>query len=104
LDSVVGIQAIEIPLLDSTQNRAAMRERFLRVARDLIDNAGAEIIVPMGVTMVPVQYSPTEFSKELGVPVLDALATSIQTAEIMVRTGTTHSLKTYPRSETRTTA
>jgi Asp/Glu/hydantoin racemase len=46
--------------------------------------------------MVPVQYSPTEFSKELGVPVLDALATSIQTAEMMVRTGTVHSVKTYP--------
>ncbi len=76
-----------------------MRERFLRVARDLIDNAGVEIIVPMGVTMVPVQYSPGEFSQELGVPVLDALATSIQTAELMVRTGTLHSLKTYPRPE-----
>jgi len=99
LDSVVGIRAIEVPLLDSTQNRAAMRERFLRVARDLIDNANAEIIVPMGVTMVPVQYPPAEFSKELGVPVLDALATSIQTAEMMVRTGTVHSVKTYPRPE-----
>lgn len=96
LDSVVGIRAIEVPLLDSTQNRATMRERFLRVARDLIDDAGAEIIVPMGVTMVPVQYSAAEFSQELGVPVLDALATSIQTAEMMVRTGTVHSVKTYP--------
>lgn len=103
-DSVVAIQAIEIPLLDSTQNRAAMRERFLQVSRDLVDKNGAEIIVPMGVTMVPVQYAPAEFSKELGVPVLDALATSIQTAEMMVRTGATHSSKTYPRSETGSTA
>ncbi len=101
LDSVVGIGAIEVPLLDSTKNRAAMRERFLQVARGLIENSGAEIIVPMGVTMVPVQYSPAEFSKELGVPVLDALATSIQTAEMMVRTGTVHSIKTYPRPETK---
>lgn len=103
-DSVVAIQAIEIPLLDSMQNRAAMRERFLQVSRDLVDKNGAEIIVPMGVTMVPVQYAPAEFSKELGVPVLDALATSIQTAEMMVRTGATHSSKTYPRSETGSTA
>jgi hypothetical protein len=28
---------------------------------------------------------------------MDALATSIQTAEMMVRTGTIHSLKTYPK-------
>jgi hypothetical protein len=47
--------------------------------------------------MVPVQYSPAEFAKELGVPVLDALATSIQTAEMMVRTGAVHSVKTYHR-------
>jgi allantoin racemase len=97
LDSVVGIEAIEIPLLDSTQNRIVMRERFLEVSRSMIDNDDAEIIVPMGVTMVPVQYSPAEFAKELGVPVLDALATSIQTAEMMVRTGTIHSLKSYPK-------
>lgn len=102
LDFIAGIRAIEIPLLDSMQNRAAMRERFLQMSRDLVEGDDAEIIVPMGVTMVPVQYSAAEFSRELGVPVLDALATSIQTAEMMARTGTTHSLKTYPRSETRT--
>ncbi len=97
LDSVVGIRAVEIPLLDSTANRATMRERFLQVSRELIENDDAEIIVPMGVTMVPVQFAPAEFDKELGVPVLDALATSIQTAEMMVRTGAIHSTKTYPQ-------
>ncbi|MDH3443147.1 MAG: aspartate/glutamate racemase family protein [Deltaproteobacteria bacterium] len=101
LDSVVGIRAIEVPLLDSTANRAAMGERFLNVSRELIEKDEAEIIVPMGVTMVPVQYSPAEFSKELGVPVLDALATSIQTAEVMVRTGTIHSTKTYPQPKSK---
>ena len=99
LDSVVGFRAIEIPLLDSTANRGAMRDRFLQVARELIDKEDAEVIVPMGVTMVPVQYAAAEFSKDLGVPVLDALATSIQTAEMMVRTGTIHSMKTYPRPQ-----
>ena len=96
-DSVVGIRSVEIPLPESTKNRDAMRERFIQVARELIDNHDAEIIVPMGVTMVPVQYSPQEFEKELGVPVMDALKTSIQTAEMMVRMNLTHSTKTYPR-------
>jgi allantoin racemase len=97
LDAVVGFRAIEIPLLNSTAQRAAMRERFIELARELIEKEDAEIIVPMGVTMVPVQYSPAEFSKELGVPVMDALAISIQTAEMMVRSETIHSLKTYPK-------
>jgi len=96
-DSVVGIRSVQIPLPESTKNRDAMRERFIKVARDLIDNHDAEIIVPMGVTMVPVQYAPAEFEKELGVPVMDALKTSIQTAEMLVRMGLTHSTRSYPR-------
>jgi allantoin racemase len=96
-DSVVGIRSVEIPLPESTKNRSAMRARFIQVARELIDNFDAEIIVPMGVTMVPVHYSPQEFARELGVPVMDALKTSIQTAEMLVRMGLTHSVRTYPR-------
>lgn len=96
-DYVISIRGINIPLPDSTKERVTMRQRFLDIARRHIDEEGAEIIVPMGVTMVPVQYSAAEFSAEIGVPVLDALATSIQTAEMMVRMGLTHSLKTYPR-------
>lgn len=102
LDSVVGFRAIEIPLLNSTARRGVMRDRFIEVARELIEKEDAEMIVPMGVTMVPVQYSPAEFSKELGVPVMDALAISIQTAEMMVRAGAIHSMKTYPRPNEKT--
>lgn len=96
-DSVVGIRSVEIPLPESTNNRDAMRDRFIEVGRELIDKFDAEIIVPMGVTMVPVQYAAQEFEKELGVPVMDALKTSIQTAEMMVRMGLAHSVRTYPR-------
>ena len=96
-DYVVGVRGIGIPLPESTKNRDAMRDRFVEVARYLIDHCDAEIIVPMGVTMVPVQYSPQEMEQELGVPVMNALMTSIQTAEMMVRMGLTHSVKTYPR-------
>ncbi len=95
-DSVVGIRAINVPLAESTKQREAIRERFIAVGRELVDQAGAEIIVAMGVTMVPVHYSAAEMAAEIGVPVLDALAASIQTAEMMVRMGVTHSTKTYP--------
>ena len=96
-DSVVGMRSVQIPLMESTDKRDVMRERFVKVARELIENHDAEIIVPMGVTMVPVQYPPAEFEKELGVPVMDPLKTGIQTAEMMVRMGLTHSTRTYPR-------
>jgi len=96
-DFVVGIRGIGIPLPESTKNRDIMRSRLIEVARSLISDFDAEIIVPMGVTMVPVQYSPQEMERELGVPVMDALKTSIQTAEMLVRMGLTHSPRTYPR-------
>jgi allantoin racemase len=95
--SVVDIRSVQVPLMESTQKRDMIRERFLRLAREMIEAHDAEIIVPMGVTMVPVQYAASEFEKELGVPVLDALKTSVQTAEMMVRMGLTHSTRTYPR-------
>lgn len=96
-DSVVAMRSVQVPLMESTKNRDAIRERFIRCAREMIDDHDVEIIVPMGVTMVPVQYAPEDFEKELGVPVMDALKTSIQTAEMMVRMGLTHSTRTYPR-------
>jgi len=96
-DSVVAMRSVQVPLMESTKNRDAIRERFIRCARAMIDDHHVEIIVPMGVTMVPVQYAPEEFEKELGVPVMDALKTSIQTAEVMVRMELTHSTRTYPR-------
>jgi allantoin racemase len=96
-DYVVGIRGIGIPLPESSKNRESMRSRFIEVARYLIDQCDAEVIVPMGVTMIPVQYSPQEMEKELGVPVMNALKTSIQTAEMLVRMGLTHSVRTYPR-------
>jgi allantoin racemase len=98
-DSVVAIRAINVPLAESTKQRTAIRERFINIGRELVEQAGAEVIVAMGVTMVPVHYSAAEMAAEIGVPVLDALAASIQTAEMMVRMGVTHSTKTYPRIE-----
>jgi allantoin racemase len=96
-DFVGSIRAINVSLVDATKEKVELRERFLRIARLLLDQDGCELIVPMGVTMVPVQYSADELSVELGVPVLDAVAISIQTAEMMVRMRISHSAKSYPK-------
>lgn len=94
-DLVVSWQTIETPLVASAAEHDSMRDRIVACCRRAIDD-GAEIIFPQGVTMIPVHYSAREISDEIGVPVLDALAISIQTAELMVRTGARHSPLTYP--------
>jgi allantoin racemase len=95
-DSVVGIRGIDVPLFESAEKSASMLERLVAVSRRLMDENGAELIIPMGVTMVPVHVPAAALAAEIGVPVLDALATSIQTAEMMVRVGVSHSPRTYP--------
>ena len=92
---VVSWQSIETPLVASAAEHGPMRDRILACARRAIDD-GAEIIFPQGVTMIPVHYSAKEIADEIGIPVLDALAISIQTAEMMVRTGLSHSPLSYP--------
>jgi allantoin racemase len=92
---VVSWQSIETPLVASAAQHDSMRDRILACARRAMDD-GAEIIFPQGVTMVPVHYPAREIADELGVPVLDALAISIQTAELLVRTGLSHSPLSYP--------
>jgi allantoin racemase len=94
-DLVVSWQSIETPLVQSGEAHESIRERLLACGRRAIED-GAELIFPQGVTMVPVHYPATNIAQELGVPVLDALAISIQTAEMMVRTGLRHSPLSYP--------
>jgi Asp/Glu/hydantoin racemase len=94
-DLVVSYQAIEVPLVESGESHERIRELLVEASRRAIAD-GAEIIFPQGVTMVPVHYSAREIGEIIGVPVLDALAISIQTAEMMVRTGLSHSPLSYP--------
>ena len=94
-DLIVSYQTVDIPLVQSGSSHGAMRQAIVDAARRAMAD-GAEIIFPQGVTMVPVHYPATEIAEEIGVPVLDSLAISIQTAEMMVRTGLRHSPISYP--------
>lgn len=94
-DYVVSYQTIETPLVASATEHEAMWGRIIAAARRCMAD-GAEIIFPQGVTMVPTHYAAREVSAEIGIPVLDALAISIQTAEMLVRTGLSHSPLSYP--------
>ena len=92
-DYVVAIRAIGVPLADSTKQRAAIRERFVNVGRESSRKPELKSSLPWESRWYRCDYSAAEMAAEIGVPVLDALAAGIQTAEVMVRMGITHSLK-----------
>jgi allantoin racemase len=94
-DIVVSYQSIDVPLVESLASHDRMRTLIVEAARRAMDD-GAEIIFPQGVTMVPVHYPAREIADDIGIPVLDSLAISIQTAEMMARTGLSQSPLTYP--------
>jgi hypothetical protein len=66
--------------------------------RDLIDNTGAEIILPLGGALIPYVVDPVDLQKATGVQVLNTKAIGIRFAEMCVNFKMTQSALTYPRA------
>jgi allantoin racemase len=72
-------------------NKETMINSFIAAARALIDEDGAEVIIPQGITQCPVQMNPAWLSKELGVPVVEGIGAPIRLAALLVSLGLKHS-------------
>ena len=96
VDDVTGIHPVDVEVTDMNAERARVRDRFIEVARRAVDEDGAQLIAPLGMTMVPVTLSAAELAAEVGVPVLDPLAIAMRVAETLVAIGATNSRASYP--------
>ncbi len=72
-------------------NREATVDSFLRAARALIDENGADVIIPQGITRCPVLLKPDWLSAQLGVPVVEGIGAPIRMAALLVSLGLKHS-------------
>lgn len=95
-DRVTSIRAVDIIITDMMSKTDVLRERFVALAKRTIEEEGAELILPLGMTMVPVIMSAESLTAEIGVPVLDPLALSLANAEVLARTGYVNSRIAYP--------
>jgi len=68
-------------------NQDAMVESFLMAARALIEEDGADVIIPQGITQCPVQMKPQWLSAELGVPVVEGIGAPIRMAAMLASLG-----------------
>lgn len=93
---VTSIRPVDILITEMVANVERLRETFVRVAREAVEREGAQLIVPMGMTMVPVLLSASSLARDIGVPVLDPLSLSLGLAETLARNGVTNSRVTYP--------
>jgi allantoin racemase len=69
------------------QNKDRMVESFLAAARALIEEDGADVIIPQGITQCPVQMKPEWLSEQLGVPVVEGIGAPIKMAAMLASLG-----------------
>lgn len=86
-DWIAGRRASGFYLQQIAANKDKMVESFLMAARALIDEDGADVIIPQGITQCPVQMKPDWLSKELGVPVVEGIGAPIRMAALLVSLG-----------------
>jgi Asp/Glu/hydantoin racemase len=70
-----------------------------KLIRGLIDETGAEIIIPLGGALIPYVVDPDDLAKATGVQVLNTKAIGIRFAEMCIDLGMTQSALTYPRAK-----
>lgn len=86
---------------DAARRKAEIFETTVKLIRSLVDQKGAEIIVPLGGALIPYIVDPAELARETGVQVLNTKAISIRFAEACVQFGMTQSELSYPRANIR---
>lgn len=91
-----GIAHVGMRPLELVDRRDELRTRFVEEARRLVDDTGAELILPLGLSMVPVSLPAGELGEAIGAPVLDPLALAMRVAEALAATGFTNSRLAYP--------
>jgi allantoin racemase len=74
------------------------RRRFVAAARRLVEETGAELILPLGFSLVPVALSAGDLADEIEAPVLDPLAIVMHVAEALASSGYRNSRIAYPEA------
>jgi allantoin racemase len=97
-DWIAGRRASGFYLQQIAENKNKMIESFLMAARALINEDGADVIIPQGITQCPVQMNPDWLSKELGVPVVEGIGAPIRMAALLVSLGLKQSRVRWQKS------
>ena len=95
---IAGWKTSGFALPDIIANREQFLTNFVSRARQLVEEDGADVLLPMGITQCPVHIRPDWLSNELGVPVVEGIGAPIRLAAMLSGLGLKHSRKHWPRS------
>lgn len=93
-ENLAGVRSIEIPVLDLDLRKEEVAGALAAESQKLIDDYNADTII-LGCTGLV--GMAREVQRRVGVPVLDPTPIAVKYAELLVATGTTHSLRAFPR-------
>ena len=96
---VSGIKPIGVYGKDIKQRKNEIFDITERLIRSLVDDTGAEIILPLGGALIPYVVDPDDLARATGVQVLNTKAIGIRFAEMCVAFGLTQSALAYPRAK-----
>jgi Asp/Glu/hydantoin racemase len=96
---VTGIQSLGIYGTDLNERKQEIAEKTASLIRCLVDETGAQGVIPLGAALIPKIVDPADLEKITGVPVYNTTAVAVRVAEMCVSLGLTQSPLTYPRGK-----
>ena len=94
---IADVRAIDVPPTMMRPRLVQVRRRMVEASRAMIAERGAQVILPMGLSMLPTTILPAEIIPEIGAPVVDPLLAGVKLAETLVQMGVSQSALAYPR-------
>ena len=96
---VSGIKPIGVYGKDMKQRKTEIFDTTERLIRSLVEDTGAEIILPLGGALIPYVVDPDDLARATDVQVLNTKAIGVRFAEMCVAFGMTQSALAYPRAK-----
>lgn len=95
---VADIKPVGVYGKDIQTRKKDLFDAAAKAMRSLVNDSGAQIIVPLGGALIPYVVDPNDLAQAAGVPVLNTKAIAIRFAEACVAFGMTQSPVAYPHA------
>lgn len=95
---VADIKPVGVYGKDIQTRKKDLFDAAAKAMRSLVNDSGAQIIVPLGGALIPYVVDPNDLAQAAGVPVLNTKAIAIRFAEACVAFGMTQSAVAYPHA------
>jgi allantoin racemase len=93
---IAGFRTVDMPNSKMTEKHDLLVETFVKQARKLIDEDGADVIIPHGISQCPIHIKPDWLAKELGVPVVEGIGAPLRVAAMLADLGYKQSRVRWP--------